>query len=587
VLVDRNEFAAARKLLAEALKLYAGEGTAVQSEAGRFNYWLGYCLWKLGDTVEAEKHLRVARDLLTVQHPLDAEAAWAIGRIRQDAEDHPQAEAFYNAVLQSHLGSRAASVAKLGRGVSRIARGDHEAGLGDLTDAVRWLRERPRPAAKLVEETIAALKAGSEFLASAGNLSGALELMTLEQDLRGKPDREFFGRLARVYERRANQLQALVGDGKPAERAEREAKVREMRARAGDGWVAYSRSMVLSDDKGFGEAMWKGIELYETCGDVGRVISALETFVNERPEDPLAADAMLKLGNSYHAAGLFDKAIGSYKRCAGLYPRSLAASKSGVALARAYVAKGPDTYGKAEAVLRSVIDDNPQITPDAVEFREALAELANLHHRNGQYELAIARLDEMTQRYPHDERMGQLLFLMGDCYRKSAAALELRMNAQRATAARQPTTRQFDLEQATVARRERLEKARDLFKQVIEHYKAAGPRGETDRLYQKLAHFYQADCVYDLGEYVDAIKCYDDAAFRYQDDPSALAAYVQIVNANVALGRLEEAKAANERAKWMLRRMPADVFTQKGGAGMGKEAWEKWLEWSTQAGLWK
>jgi hypothetical protein len=51
---------------------------------------------------------------------------------------------------------------------------------------------------------------------------------------------------------------------------------------------------------------------------------------------------------------------------------------------------------------------------------------------------------------------------------------------------------------------------------------------------------------------------------------------------------MDEAKAANERAKWMLRRMPEDVFKNGDNAyGMSKKYWEEWLAWSSRAGMWK
>ena len=68
-------------------------------------------------------------------------------------------------------------------------------------------------------------------------------------------------------------------------------------------------------------------------------------------------------------------------------------------------------------------------------------------------------------------------------------------------------------------------------------------------------------------------------------DPTALAAYVQIVNAYCALGKVAEAKTANERAKWLLRRMPPENFSQ-GGFTMPKEYWDKWLQWTSAAGMW-
>jgi tetratricopeptide (TPR) repeat protein len=104
----------------------------------------------------------------------------------------------------------------------------------------------------------------------------------------------------------------------------------------------------------------------------------------------------------------------------------------------------------------------------------------------------------------------------------------------------------------------------------------------VDKLYLKLAHFYRADCLYDLGNYEDAVKLYEEAAFRYQDDPSALAAYVQIVNADCAMGKLEEARTANERAKWLVRRIPDEAFSE----AMPKQYWEQLFKWTSDSGLW-
>ena len=47
----------------------------------------------LGRWVEAERYLRVARDQLRVQHPLDADAAYLLGRICEERNDTAQATA--------------------------------------------------------------------------------------------------------------------------------------------------------------------------------------------------------------------------------------------------------------------------------------------------------------------------------------------------------------------------------------------------------------------------------------------------------------------------------------------------------------
>jgi tetratricopeptide (TPR) repeat protein len=257
-----------------------------------------------------------------------------------------------------------------------------------------------------------------------------------------------------------------------------------------------------------------------------------------------------------------------------------------VPLAQAYIAKGPQSYPSAEAALLRVIEDNPLITPEAQEFREALFELAQLYYRTDRFEEAVARLVELTDRYPQDERRGQVLFMMADSYRKSAALLNVNLanvavggNAPPAPAAVKPGENE-----AAAAKRDRLAKARGFYDKVIELYRDNAPVREIDRLQLKLSHFYRADCVYDLGRYDEAIKLYDAAALKYQDDSSSLAAYVQIVNSYCALGKLDEAKTANERAKWLLRKMPEGAF-RDGSFSMPKAYWEQWLKWTGNTGL--
>jgi tetratricopeptide (TPR) repeat protein len=230
-----------------------------------------------------------------------------------------------------------------------------------------------------------------------------------------------------------------------------------------------------------------------------------------------------------------------------------------------------------------VINDNPLVTPEAEEFSQALFELAQLYYRTDRFEEAVARLQEFTQRYPNDTRIGQLLFLMADSYRKSALALDHQPGPASADAIGNPPTP--DLVEVAAARRDRLTKARGFYDQVVDIFHAHPPENDIDKRYLKLAYFYRADCLYDMGQYLDAVKLYDSAAFRYQDDPAALAAYVQIVNAYCAVGKIDEAKTANERAKWILRRMPPEAF-KDGAFPMPKEYWAAWLQWTSNAGMW-
>lgn len=578
LLMDAKKYVDAKILLDEALKLEIDP-----ISQGQINYRLGYCAWKLGSPDEAERYLRVARDQLQVKHPLDADACYALGKILQDKNKPDEANSFYQEVLMSHPDSPVEPLAHLGRGVCRIMKGDDEAGLSDLHDLVDEIAKKSSRQ-KYKEQAVAGLKDASDLLTARGNYAGALEVLAEEQSLQEQPPAAFFARLANVYEKRGDQLDKSTADASPADKVKRLEQVREIRTHAGDAYIAYSRALTLTDDKGYGDAMWKGVGLYELAGNTQSVISSLELFVAERPDDSLAPDALLRLGRAYQAAGLFDKAISAYQRNQFRYPNSLAASKSAVPLAQAYIAQGPDSYGKAEKVLHSVIDNNPLLTPESEEFRQALFELGQLFYRTNRFEEAIAKLEEFVQRYPNDEHLGELLFLMGDSYRKSANALDAKLASATASAADVKQVA-VDPQEANNARRDRLTKAKALYDRVVDLYKTKQPTREVDQLYLKLAHFYRADCLYDLGQYADAIQLYDAAAFRYQEDPSALAAYVQIVNAYCALGKIDEAKTANERAKWLLRRIPPESFTN-GTFSMPKAYWEQWLKWTSESGMW-
>jgi tetratricopeptide (TPR) repeat protein len=167
--------------------------------------------------------------------------------------------------------------------------------------------------------------------------------------------------------------------------------------------------------------------------------------------------------------------------------------------------------------------------------------------------------------------------------------LDARIAAAKSNATTKPS---IDLAEAVRARVDRLGRARDMYTKVIEFFHTASasdqPAHDMDQRALKFSYFHRADCVYALGDYIESIKLYGEAAFRYQDDRSSLAAYLGIINANIALGKTEEAKAANERAKWVLRRMPGELFEESVNEfGLSKQHWNDWLNWAGQAGIWK
>jgi tetratricopeptide (TPR) repeat protein len=575
ILIDLKKFADARKLLADAARLDTDP-----VDQGTFNYQLGYCSYREGLPDDAERYLRLARDQLRVSHPLDADAAFYLGKIFEERNDPATAISFYEAVLTTHPESKAAPLALLGRGVCRIMLQQTDPGLNDFHELIAQIDRRPSRA-KYKPECITSFQQAVGILSDRQDFQSALEVMSYEQELNPSPQPGFYPQLGGMYAKRGDQLEGTIPDANPTEKIRRGQQVVDLRNKAAGAYILYSRMLTLLDDHGYADALWKGVDLYDKAGNLQAAISALELFVRERPSDRMAPDALLRLGRAYQAAGLFDKAIDAFQRNQLNYSKSLAASKSAVPLAQAYIAKGPTMYARAEETLLSVVENNPLVDPAAEEFRQSLRELAQLYYRTGRYEEAVARLQELTQRYPNDDQKAQMIFMMADSYRKSASLLDAKL----ASAQTGPNAVASEVAEAAAARRDRLLKARALYDQAIDVYRSAAPTDDIDKLYQKLAYFYRADCMYDLGAYQESIKLYDDAAFTYQNDPSAVSAYVQIVNAYFALGKPEEAKAANNRAKWMLQHMPADAF-QDGTFSMPKKYWDQWLQWTNDSGMW-
>jgi tetratricopeptide (TPR) repeat protein len=411
LLIEERQFEAARRMLTDALKL-----STDPVEEGQLNYQLGFCSFREGDLADAERQLRLARDEMKPTHPLDGDAAYFLGRIYQERKDPATALSLYAVTLLSHPDSRQSLPALLGRGMCRIMLGQIDAGLTDLHDVTGMVVSHNNRA-WLRGQVAAGLAESGQWLADAKNYQAALECMTYEQQIDTVPDADFYARLGEIYTSRALQLEQSADAGRYGQ------QVSELRTKAGDAFVAYSRALTLVDDKGYGDALWHGIDLYDSAGNLQRVISALELFTSERPSDKLAPDALLRLGRAYQAAGMYDKAIDCFQRDQLLYPNSIAASKSAVPLAEAFVARGPESYPQAEKVLLGVVEDNDLVDPSAEEFHQSLLELAQLYYRTQRYEQAIARLEEMVQRYPDDQELPRLTFLMADSYRKSALLL--------------------------------------------------------------------------------------------------------------------------------------------------------------------
>jgi tetratricopeptide (TPR) repeat protein len=156
--------------------------------------------------------------------------------------------------------------------------------------------------------------------------------------------------------------------------------------------------------------------------------------------------------------------------------------------------------------------------------------------------------------------------MLADAYRRSAYALR-EDESPGPLAARPRVSHQ------------RFEKAGQLLEALAADLGQAPIEEPARSIYERLALCYKADCLYELNEpatLAEALAVYRQVAARYQGEPTALTAQVQIANVYLRQGKLTEAARAVERARWLLANVPDHAFAEYAGA-MDRASWDRFL----------
>ena len=228
-------------------------------------------------------------------------------------------------------------------------------------------------------------------------------------------------------------------------------------------------------------------------------------------------------------------------------------------------------------MLLVVLEGSEVFTPEAPEFADALFLLGEAQKRRGEFERAIATLEEALKRYPDDLRVSKARFLLADSYRQSGLALRAEVSDANSAG---------EIEQMRLEGGERFRAARQLFRQLINEFETRDLAALTrlQKVYLRLAYVYEADCYFETQEYREALKLYEEAAGTYKDTASALAAYVQIINSHVFVGEPEEARAALARALVLTEAMPDESFDASVSPET-REDWKRYFRWLTASAL--
>ncbi len=339
---------------------------------------------------------------------------------------------------------------------------------------------------------------------------------------------------------------------------------------AGDKFREHSRLVVVDDPALAVASLWEAADAFDRSGDRDTAIELFTQFMQAMRSDPRRFEAKHRLARAFQAKGEHDTAIDLFEEIIQENPQSDEAYRSYVPLARSFVASGSeDGYEQAERWLTQVVSGRV-FEPASPQFRAGLVEMARMYLAERRYDEAIARFDEVLERYENRSDRVRLEFELAEANRLSAGAIDRQLLDA------MPLSDRNALE---TLREQRLRVALELYEDVRVAIEDIEPdrRSPMQTVILRNSTFFRGDCAFDLGEYDAAIRHYDGAAQRYAREPASLVAMVQIVNCYAELEKWREAQTAHERAQRRLRELPDDVW-QTSAVPMDRRHWERWLE---------
>jgi tetratricopeptide (TPR) repeat protein len=310
--------------------------------------------------------------------------------------------------------------------------------------------------------------------------------------------------------------------------------------------------------------LWSSADQYDQGGLRDDTRRMLHEFIASRSNDTRMPRAMLKLGQTYAAQGLFAEANEWFARLIEQYPRLAESARARLLAADSFVALGQS--GSAEQVLLDLLETDT-VAPDADVYRDALLALCELYYQEGRYADAIGRIENFLEFFSADADGWRLRFMLADSYRRSAYALRDAPDEDRSIQAQQDESRG------------RFARAAALLEQYLGDAGEFGGTLDAAPMLRRLAMFYRADCLYAINEPRSlelALGVYRQAAATYQSEPATLTAHIQIANIHLRQGRMREAASAIERARWLLNDI-ADAEFETDDAGMDRGDWERYL----------
>ena len=329
---------------------------------------------------------------------------------------------------------------------------------------------------------------------------------------------------ATLYLREAEQLEETLPGLPLLKRLEVEKRIREAYQQAGRIFAKVTGS--ASGDI-YRQALFNSGHAFFKAGDYTLAVRYLSRFADADARHKMAPQALLEISRSLAELGNYEAAIEACAQNAASNPKNIYAYRSILLQGDLYRASGGQNLHDAADIYSSILTDS-RFDVVSREWRRAIFSLGETLYSLGRYEEALLRLEEAISRFPDDEEVPKARFYLGLSCRQAGLS-----NPAMKT---------------------------ELLKRAAETFRVIGARqSDGDPSLACEAAFLEADCLYDLGEYEQAISLYDRAAQAYVDTPEATRALFQIASCYWHLGAQDEARATYRRALFNLERQDKSV----------------------------
>ncbi len=370
-------------------------------------------------------------------------------------------------------------------------------------------------------------------------------------------------------------LLATVGSPVGAEKTAHRELINKKFMLAGERFEELSRLEMRSAE--YPDIVWQAIQCYQRANEIDTANRMLMDYLlyEERTKLPRG---FLALGQNYLNSGEWQKAIVPLERCLKEYPDHPISYPARLLTARAY-SEQDRLEDAIELLMENLRDRNLEPTSEA--WRDSLYELGQtifrradrlildaeltpqtdwaniskkLEESHDTFMDAVQELNEATLRWKQDPRYFETRYLIGKSHRKGAEF----------------PIRVLEANQVTVdsVRRQMLQQRRSLLEAALQEFNSlhtdltaqqeVDGLTEQDKSILRNSYFGEADALFELGRYEEAILAYRNVGNRFLNQPEALEALIQIAQCQRNLGQDESAQRTLAQAEQVLRRIPSE-----------------------------